>query len=979
MSFDTKVILGAIGKLFDDFDARWECRLPKFLPAEEASAAAVIADNWGGGFNGDEYSFEQYCAVPSIVADNWGGLFDSPSPLDPYDVNLTKGEPPSIDGHSASLTPFVHVVAAQICYQEVEAHLTALDNDDRSDIREADVRPPAPDDRLLVSLEGICQEGTCLFSTDPDAATDVLIRQIEADTGAWAPRVSALESYAAAADVNTDSPLRQIEEDGGVRVAALESVVPVFDVWRPQVDSSIEHLQTSAAQIRASLPSLESPWSQYTRRDGSGHLNAYGAASILVPVKCVLHEPPLGGYDGSLDDDPESGVTYIDAPLDRAVSCVGHAPAAPAALRTDAVGVVGRGLLAQRVAAGSTQATCSMIYLADDRNLADISVGALWEETMEQAATTLQPSGPEKKSVLLSSSTDGKLGSLKAYHLARGLCDRCDEKWHRGHKCNDIVQLHVLQEVWDLMAEPAAEETALDESQPGDAVAMAISSEAFFVSTSPLQVQVANGSMISWTGVISQAAWNIQGYCFTLDSWLCIPYEGIQIVLHGCASSQHTDVLLLITPVDSSDYAVNLGIISSTCVEGIILQIFNTTSVPYDVVFLLALSMRCVEWKPGSPPMQLGVSGDIAGIRPTPWPSYDDDEVSMVLDTIYNVSLFLKDKGLCVEPIFDRVMIFSMEDCSILIMVQLKQDGDAYSSRYISEDGGTYSSIELFLLNSWHQFNCHSEGQLIQCYWTMFFLNCYRLLGCSHEFLVVFSVVAAINRINDGVITSFGAAPPDIKELKCSGNYIIETVAYRMKNILENNLSDPFEVNKMTETLSQLILLAITRLDNLSFFKKLKYSSSVQEFCGAQFLFPNILLSKSWSQKLATNNERQLLPEMLEVVTGYICHELHLMLTFIGVTHMIGCGKYSIWIIGLLTPWDPGRVVFDLKFLMVWLEGKPNLKKGGMSVLMIWKMVVTTLLLRDGAQDTAQSQASWREPGTRVRRANCHLSGPEGV
>lgn len=181
---------------------------------------------------------------------------------------------------------------------------------------------------------------------------------------------------------------------------------------------------------------------------------------------------------------------------------------------------------------------------------------------------------------------------------------------------------------------------------------------------------------------------------------------------------------------------------------------------------------------------------------------------SNVRETKENGSL--PSQGMTIEDVMNPdgvnvqllVMIFSMKDCRTLIMVQLKWDRDAYSSRYISEDGGTYSSIDLFLLKSWHQFNCHSEGQLIQCYWTLFFLNCYRLLGCSHEFLVVFSVVAAINRINDGVITSFGAAPPDIKELKCSGNYIIETVAYRMKNILENNLSDPFEVNKMTETLS---------------------------------------------------------------------------------------------------------------------------------------------------------------------------------
>jgi hypothetical protein len=95
---------------------------------------------------------------------------DSDAPLD---VNLTRGGPPSIDGHSASLTSFVHDVASQFCYQEVEAHLTASDDGDRSDIRETDVRAPAPDDRLLVSLEGICQEGNQGRETAPVADMDL--------------------------------------------------------------------------------------------------------------------------------------------------------------------------------------------------------------------------------------------------------------------------------------------------------------------------------------------------------------------------------------------------------------------------------------------------------------------------------------------------------------------------------------------------------------------------------------------------------------------------------------------------------------------------------------------------------------------------------------------------------------------------------------------------------------------------------------
>ena len=41
-----------------------------------AVGIAIVADNWGGGFDGGEDSIEQHYTVPSIVADNWGGLFD---------------------------------------------------------------------------------------------------------------------------------------------------------------------------------------------------------------------------------------------------------------------------------------------------------------------------------------------------------------------------------------------------------------------------------------------------------------------------------------------------------------------------------------------------------------------------------------------------------------------------------------------------------------------------------------------------------------------------------------------------------------------------------------------------------------------------------------------------------------------------------------------------------------------------------------
>jgi hypothetical protein len=50
-------------------------------------------------------------------------------------------------------------------------------------------------------------------------------------------------------------------------------------------------------------------------------------------------------------------------------------------------------------------------------------------------------------------SVDDKLRALKQYRRACGLCDRCAEKWVYGHKCAATVQLHAIQELWELLPE----------------------------------------------------------------------------------------------------------------------------------------------------------------------------------------------------------------------------------------------------------------------------------------------------------------------------------------------------------------------------------------------------------------------------------------------------------------------------------------------------------------------------------------------
>lgn len=50
-----------------------------------------------------------------------------------------------------------------------------------------------------------------------------------------------------------------------------------------------------------------------------------------------------------------------------------------------------------------------------------------------------------------STSSDSKVAPLRAYRCARGLCQFCADKWAKGHKCAPTVQLHVLQDLWDLL------------------------------------------------------------------------------------------------------------------------------------------------------------------------------------------------------------------------------------------------------------------------------------------------------------------------------------------------------------------------------------------------------------------------------------------------------------------------------------------------------------------------------------------------
>ena len=70
------------------------------------------------------------------------------------------------------------------------------------------------------------------------------------------------------------------------------------------------------------------------------------------------------------------------------------------------------------------------------------------------------------------SSPADRVASLKSYRRAQGLCDRCAEKWFPGHKCASTVQLHAIEEVWDLLAVP---ESVVDAPDQLEQIMMALS------------------------------------------------------------------------------------------------------------------------------------------------------------------------------------------------------------------------------------------------------------------------------------------------------------------------------------------------------------------------------------------------------------------------------------------------------------------------------------------------------------------------
>ena len=79
---------------------------------------------------------------------------------------------------------------------------------------------------------------------------------------------------------------------------------------------------------------------------------------------------------------------------------------------------------------------------------------------------------------------EDRVTALRNYHRARSLCFKCGERWGQDHQCAATVQLHVVEELWEMLQAEAQDRQGLD-SDSDEEQLMSISKVATTGATTP--------------------------------------------------------------------------------------------------------------------------------------------------------------------------------------------------------------------------------------------------------------------------------------------------------------------------------------------------------------------------------------------------------------------------------------------------------------------------------------------------------------
>lgn len=171
-------------------------------------------------------------------------------------------------------------------------------------------------------------------------------------------------------------------------------------------------------------------------------------------------------------------------------------------------------------------------------------------------------------------SPEDKWASLKAYRRSKGLCFICGEKWGKDHQCKTTIQLHVVQEMLDMLQLSESDSEYCDAEDGNPESLMSLSAAATDVNkkairtmllhvqiqghqflflvdsgssscfidqekasllqgkqqlSTPIHVKVAGGALLPCTDYFPDCTWSANGYEF-IDSFKVLPlhsYDGI--------------------------------------------------------------------------------------------------------------------------------------------------------------------------------------------------------------------------------------------------------------------------------------------------------------------------------------------------------------------------------------------------------------------------------------------------------------------
>jgi len=109
---------------------------------------------------------------------------------------------------------------------------------------------------------------------------------------------------------------------------------------------------------------------------------------------------------------------------------------------------------------------------------------------VDKGGTSLQPGDRRSADSVRQWPLDDKMASLRAYRCAHGLCEKCAEKWSRDHRCSEQIQLHALQEIWDLyQSDDSVDGVSSPESSMSDGQLMSLSLAAVQGTSCPHTIQ----------------------------------------------------------------------------------------------------------------------------------------------------------------------------------------------------------------------------------------------------------------------------------------------------------------------------------------------------------------------------------------------------------------------------------------------------------------------------------------------------------